>query len=763
MKIYQGSLKKLLLLALLFFSLVANAAAPFKIKDIRIEGLHRISAGTLFNYLPLKVGDQLNDKRSAESIRALFRTGFFKDVKLEREGDVLVIWVTERPAISDIDIKGNSVLETDPLKESLKQIGLAEGRVFDRSLLDRVKRELKRQYFNRGYYAVEVEVTTTPLDRNRTGILIRVEEGDTAKIREINFAGNNAFDKDELLDVFSLTTPTLMSWWTKVDRYSRQKLSADLEALRSFYLNQGFVKFAIESTQVTISKDQKEIFITVNVHEGKQYKVSEIKVAGNLVVPATELKPLIEIKSGDLFQRKLVSKSNDAIADRLGEDGYAFANINLVPELNEEKSQVALTFFIDPGKRVYVNRINISGNTKTRDEVIRRELRQFESGRFSTNDIERSKIRLQKLGFFESVAIETPAVPGAVDKVDVDVAVTEKSTGNLMAGAGYSQTQGFVFNTSVSQDNFLGTGKKVGLEFDNSDVSTRYGVNYNDPYFTTDGVSLGLGAYYSETDSSDLNVAGYSTDVLGMNINSGVPINEYDRIVFGLNVDSTDLTCGSNFTECNDFITSHGANYETYALTGRWGHDSRNKAIFPDRGIYQSASAEFAVPGSDIEYYKAQYKHDWFYPVSENVTLLLKGDVAYGDSYGDTTDLPFFKKYYAGGMSSVRGYKDNTLGPDASTGDPLGGNFRTVANAELILPVPFIKDSGGFRLSGFVDMGNVFAKVGDFKVGDVRASTGVSAKWLSPVGPLTFSLAAPLNDESVDDTETFQFMMGRMF
>ncbi|MBT3837966.1 MAG: outer membrane protein assembly factor BamA, partial [Thiotrichales bacterium] len=534
----------LIALLALTFSATSWAFTPFTIEDIRVEGLQRIAAGTVFNYLPLKVGDELTPRSSADAIKALFKTGFFKDVRLEQEGSVLLVSVSERPAIADISIDGNKVIKTEDLKEGLKGIGLAEGRVLDRALLDKIEAELRRQYLGMGRYGVDIETTITPLERNRSAVRIQVREGESARIRQITLIGNQAFESDELRDMFQLQTGGWLSFWTKNDRYSRQKLAGDLEMLRSWYLDRGFINYDIDSAQVSITPDRQEIYITVNMSEGKRYTLGEIKLDGNMVVPEDELQEKIVITEGEVFSRKEIAKVNEGLVDRLGEDGYAFANINVIPELDEESNIVNLTFFVDPGNRVYVDRINIVGNTKTQDLVIRREMRQYEGSRFSNKEVERSQTRLRKLGYFEDVSVETVPVPGTTDQVELNYQVDEKSTGSMMLGMGYSQTGGMVFNTSLTQDNFMGSGKSVSGEFNNSKTETAYGLGYVDPYFTEDGVSLGVGGHYKKLDSSSAQ-SGYSYDLLSGNFDLGLPTSEYERLYVGFEPQHmTNATCG---------------------------------------------------------------------------------------------------------------------------------------------------------------------------------------------------------------------------
>ncbi|MHB8747237.1 MAG: outer membrane protein assembly factor BamA [Gammaproteobacteria bacterium] len=755
-------MKKIIGICLLAVGYLTQAWAfePFVIKDIRVEGLQRIAAGTVFNYLPAKVGDRVDDARAAEAIRALFKTGFFKDVRLERQGNVLVVSVVERPAIAEIKFTGNKDIETDKLKKSLKDVGFAEGQAFDRSLLDKVEQELQRQYFSQGKYGVKIKTVVTPLERNRVGIAINISEGKVARIKRINIVGNHAFKDSELLDQFQLTGPTTFSFYSGADQYSKQKLAADLETLRSFYQNRGYINFNIDSTQVSITPDKKDIYITVNVTEGEPYTVKEVKLAGDLVVKSDELAKFITIRPGETFSRKRATETSNRLSERLGNDGYAFANVNIIPDVDKEHKQVSLTFFVDPGKRVYVRRINMIGNIKTRDEVLRREMRQMEGAWFSTEKVNRSRTRLQRLGFFDEVNVETPAVPGTTDQVDVNYTVVERSSGTLSVGLGYSQGQGLLFNTSITQDNFLGTGNRVSAAFNNSRVNTIYSVGYTNPYYTLDGVSRGFNAYYRTTNAAQANIANYTTDAFGGDVNYGIPISENDTVHVSLGYENTKLkTTSYTPIEILNFVTANGDSYNNVSVRGNWSHDTRNRAILPDRGELTSVSAESSVPGLNLEYYKLGVRHQRYFPLSKKLTLSLNGEIGYGASFGKTTELPPFEKYYAGGANSVRGYQDNTLGPVGSTGQPLGGQTRVVGNIELYLPVPFMKDNKSFRLSAFVDAGNVYDKA-SFKLNDLRLSTGVAAIWISPIGPLSFSLAKPFHSQPTDRTQIFQFSIG---
>ncbi|MDX2504702.1 MAG: outer membrane protein assembly factor BamA [Gammaproteobacteria bacterium] len=769
-------------------SILANslllAFEPFTVDNIKVEGLQRISAGTVFNYLPLKVGDSVDDRAVSKSIRELYKTGFFKDVRLEQDGNSLIVFVIERPAIADIEFDGNKDIDTEELTKALKQIGFAEGRVYDKSILQRVVEELKRQYYARGKYAVRIDTVVTPLERNRVGIKVDVSEGQVTTIHQINVVGNRVFDTETLLDEMELTTPTLFSFYTKTDQYSKQKLSGDLENLRSYYLDRGYVNFKIDSTQVAITPDKKHIYITINLTEGEKYTIKEVKLAGDLILPPKEIFPVVKIQKGQFFSRKNITETSEAIVDLLGKAGYAFSNVNPIPEIDDKSNEVKLTFFVDPGNRVYVRRVNVLGNTNTADEVVRREIRQFEDAWISTTSVDRSKARLQRLGFFKEVSVETPAVPGSSDLVDVIYTVEEQSTGSINAGAGFSQSQGVIFNFSITQDNFLGTGNRYSVGVNTSDANTIYSFNVTDPYFTDDGISRTFRFSWRETDLDEENLSNYTTDNVSVGVGFGVPINEFDRIGFGLDFENTQIDLPSDLAltsfDILEFVAQEGDDFNTLRFSANWSHDSRNKAIFPTRGALQRLSGDIAVPGSDLQFFHINYVQERFFPLSRTTTLMLKGNVGYADTFGGDS-FPPFEKYYAGGMRDVRGYKSNTLGPrdDKShyipsidgrapftllpTGDPLGGQLKVVGNAEVILPIPFVKDSSAYRLSGFFDIGNVFAEAGDFDAGELRYTTGIAGAWLSPFGLLKVSIAAPLNEESGDDTEVFQFSFGQSF
>lgn len=747
------------------FARLVWAFEPFTIQDIRVEGLQRISAGTVFNYLPLQVGDRFDEQRSAQAVRALFKTGFFKDVRLERDGQVLVVVVDERPSIAEINISGNKDIETEQLLDGLKRVGLAEGRTFNRSLLEKVEQELQRQYFNRGKYAVKINTTVSPLERNRVAIKLDISEGRIAKIRQINIVGNNVFDDDTLLGEFQLTTPTTFSFYTNNDQYSKQKLSADLESLRAYYLDRGYLNFDITSTQVSISPDKKFVYITVNVREGEQYKVKEVKLAGQFILPADEIEKLVKVVPGSIYSRTLIADSSTAITDRLGNEGYAFANVNTAPEVDEKNKTVSLTFFVDPGRRVYVRRINFKGNVRTSDEVLRREMRQFEGGWFSTEKVNRSRTRLERLGFFSEVNVETPAVPGTNDQVDVNFTVVERPGGNLLASVGYSQTGGVLFTASVEQDNFLGTGKRVAVSANDSDVTRGFKIAYTNPYYTDDGISRSFTFGSQKTDAAEANLSDYSLDTDELSVNYGIPINEYDTVHLSGTLERNTVNCATTNPPqvCTDFVTSKGTNeFDSAKIGVSYAHDTRNRAIFADRGLYHQITAEVAA--GDLEYYRLRYRHERYFPVTKSLTMLLRGELGYAGGYGDTSTLPFFENFFAGGPRSVRGFRANSLGPrDATTNRPIGGSVKVAGGADLYFPVPFVRDSKQFRVGAFVDVGNVYADLDAFDASELRYSTGLSAVWLSPIGPLALSLGVPLNEKSGDDTEVLQFTLGGAF
>jgi outer membrane protein insertion porin family len=770
---------KLACAGVVFGATQAHAFEAFTVEEIRVEGLQRISAGTVFNYLPVKKGDRIDDSLSTDAIRALFKTGFFKDVVLERDGNTLVVFVVERPAIASIEVEGNVEIQKEPLMESLKSIGLVEGQVFDRSLLDQVEQELKRQYLAIGNYSAQVKTTVTPMERNRVSIKISVAEGEKATIQKVNIVGNRAFDEKALLERFELGVKPPISLFYSGDQYAKQKLSADLETLRSWYLDRGYINFSIDSTQVAITPDKQHIYITINITEGEQYTVSEVKVAGDTIVPEEEVRKLISLKPGEIFSRRELTASATRIGDRLGEVGYAFANINPIPDVDEAKREVKLTFFVDPGKRVYVRRINITGNERTNDEVLRRELRQMEGAPLEGAKIRRSETRLQRLNLFDSVNVDTKPVPGAPDLADVTYAVKEKSTfGSFNAGVGYGDTSGFQIMASVVEENFLGTGSRYSLNFNNAQTSTEYSLTFTDPYFTLDGVSRSGKLFYRTYNPGSGTSDGYTIDSFGAGLSYGVPISEYNTFNYGFDAEHNTInmvwttdssgkrknTASSAVQQfCTDHASLEDCQYDAYTGSAGWSFDSRDRILFPTAGTLQSVNGSVAVPvGDGLSYYRLNYNHRHYTRLDSkgDYVLQLKGDVAYGGGYGNTNDLPPSEKYMAGGVRTIRGFRGNSLGPGDTDGNATGGNLRTLVNAELIFRGLISENSDSARFGLFVDGGNVFAKPENFSTEEFRYSTGLTLYWITPIGPLTFSYAVPLVKKPGDDTENFQFSLG---
>lgn len=766
-------LRRLVALLLALGLAIPQAAAfqSFYVEHIEVEGLQRIAVGTVFNYLPMEIGDEMTPETAQEAIRALYQTGFFADVALDRDGNTLVIRVQERPSIADIQISGNRDIETDELLENLRRIDFAQGRTFDRHALEQVEQELTQLYLARGKYGVQVETTVTPLERNRVGISIDIAEGRVARIQHLNIVGNEAFDDETLRREFELRTPGyFFGRFSRRSQYAREQLQADLESVRSYYLNRGYVNFAIDSSQVSVSPDRESVYITVNVSEGDQYRVSDVSLAGDLIVPEEELQELIQVQEGEFFSRRDIVDTSEAISRRLGDEGYAFSNINPVPEIDEENKEVSLTFFVDPGRRVYVRRINITGNTRTQDEVIRRELRQMEGTWLSMERLERSRERIDRLGFFEQVQVETPQVPGSEDQVDVNIDVTERATGHLMMGVGYSQAEGALFNASLTQENFMGTGNRVNATFLRSSLETVYRLTHTNPYITPDGVSRTLSGHYRESDPSQVNIAAFTFDAYGGSVEYGIPFTDHTRIRMGLSGENLQLSeTDRTPEEYRERIEAEGDEFDFVNLTLGWTRDTRNRGIFPTRGSQLTADLEMTAPGMDTQFYKTRLRHQQWVPLTDLFTLRLNGEVAYGDGIGDTDRLPFFEHYFAGGPRSVRGFRDNTLGPkSAEESDALGGNLRTVANLGVIFPPPWAPDNRQFRFELFADAGSVFdtreeSEDHSFDVDGLRYSAGLGMTWLSPMGPLRFSYAFPFNEGPEDRTQSFQFTLGVSF
>ncbi len=762
----------------------------FVVRDIRVEGVQRTEPGTVFSYLPIRVGDRFDPERGTQAIRALYASGLFKDVKLEVDGDVLVVIVDERPAISAVDLSGVKEFDKDTVLKSLRDVGLAEGRIFDRSLLERAEQELRRQYLSRGLYGVEVKTTVTPIERNRVNVSMAVNEGEIARIRSITFTGNNVFSESTLRGEMELTTPNWLSWYTKRDQYSRQKLGADLETVRSYYLNRGYLDFKIESTQVSISPDKNDIYINVNVSEGDRYTVSSVKLSGEMLGLEDELNALIDVKPGEVFNAEKLNAIAKRITDRMATLGYAFATANPIPEADKEKNTVAFTIVVDPGRRVYVRRVNIAGNTRTRDEVIRREIRQYESAWFDSEKVRLSRDRIDRLGFFESVTVDTPAVPSAPDQVDVNVTVKERATGNIQLGAGYSSTEGLVITAGLAQQNLFGSGNALSLEINTSKANRVIALAHTDPYVTTEGISRAIELFDRKSDLAQLGLSSVGYSTRGAGVVYGVPFTEYDRVFFGLRWENTsiDLTPYSP-PRYVQYVQDFGETSQSLAWTTGWSRDNRDNLLVPTRGIYQRAFAEVGLPVLDLQYYRLSYQFQQFFPLFSKVTLAFNTELGYGNGYkGDP--YPFFKNFYVGGIGSVRGYEGGSLGPRDINGNPLGGNRRFNASFETLVPLPGADRT--LRALAFFDMGqvwgqNVLCPDGStpplsntttatcptpgnpiyenqkVSLSDLRYSVGLGIAWISPLGPLKLSYAYPIHSQPGDRLQRFQFQIGTGF
>ena len=858
--------KALILVLVLIAPFVA--ADSFVISDIRVEGLQRISAGTVFAALPVGVGDVVDEPMIRAATRSLFATGNFDDINIGQDGNVLVIIVNERPSISEINIEGNKAIETEALLDGLKGAGLSVGQVFRRSTLEGMQLELQRQYVLQGRYDATIETEVIPEPRNRVTISIDVDEGTVASIKHINVVGNKVFTEDQLSDVFELHTTGWLSFFTNDDKYSKEKLTGDLEGLTSYYMDRGYLEFRIDSTQVSVSPDKKEVYITANITEGEKFTISSVELSGDLVLPASDLSRFLLIADGQIFSQQMVTSTEEYLTRRLGDEGYNFAKVTGIPEVNDEDNTVAMKFFVDPGKRTYVRRINFKGNLKTADDVLRREMRQMESAPASAAKIEQSRVRLQRLGYFSSATVETPGVPGQDDLIDVTYTVEEQSSGSIGASVGYAQDAGIIYGLNLQQDNFMGTGKRVGIGLNASRYQDVYNFSYTNPYFTEDGVSRGFNIFYRATDLSEVNIANYSTNTVGGAVNFGYPIKETARLGFSFGVANTDISTGQyavqeirasprldeNYSwfqstsngdgtysgiEVLDpvsdlppsyqvapptgpgFLDENGNEFLNWTMTASWTESTLNRGRMATRGASQTLAFEVSAPEiSDLEFYKLTYEAQVFYPVPflNTWTLRLRTELGYGDGYGNTTGLPFYENYFAGGFGSVRGYESNTLGPRstpaeqyrvvqpvteiddegnpvqiggpdgnefgyvASNGqllygqvdndnDPFGGNVLIEGGAELLFPLPFIKDQSQLRSSFFLDAGNVFdtdcgplqQSCNDVDFGELRYSVGIGLTWVTGFGPMSFSLAKPINSGDFDEEEVFQFTLGRGF
>ncbi len=749
----------------------ALAVSPFVVKDIRVEGIQRTEAGTVFSYLPVRVGETFDDEKSIAAIKALYATGFFKDVRLEEENGVLVVLVEERPAIATVDFTGTKEFEKDMLIKALGDIGVGEAKIFDKASVDRAEQELKRQYLSRGLYGVKITTTVTPIERNRVTVMFNVDEGEMARIKQINIVGNKTFSDKELREAMQLGTSGWFSWYTKADQYSKTKLTGDIEAIKSFYLNRGYLEANVESTQVAITPDKKDIYLTINITEGEKYTVSDIKLDGEMFGREEELKKLVLLKPGQTYSGELLTNTNKLISDRMGTFGYAFANVNANPEIDRANRKVAFTFFIDPGKRAYVRHMTISGNTITRDEVIRREFRQFEGSWYDGNKIKLSRDRVDRLGYFKEVTIDTPEAQGTSDQVDVNLAVVEKPTGNFMIGGAFSQAEKFTFTASIQQANFAGSGNTLGIELNTSRYSRTVAFSQTNPYFTDDGISQSFEIYTRSSNPPALNIGSYKVKQNGARLSYGVPFSENDTVFFGVGLErttiETDSTSPPRFIQ---YVQQFGhiengigsATTNALPLTAAWARDSRDSAVTPTVGRFQRANLELDVAG-DSKYYRAVYEQQWFKPLYKSITLALKGELDYGHGLGGKP-YPVFKNFYAGGIGSVRGYLSSSLGVVEPTyGDAQGGATRVIGSAELQLPFPGSGQDRSLRWFGFVDAGQIYQEGEPIRANQLRASTGLGLSWISPVGPLKLSYAKPLNAKPGDRLERFQFQMGTGF
>ncbi len=769
-----NSLRILSLIILLSVASIIEAAQSFIVSDIRLEGLEKIPEGTLLNYLPVIQGDPLDDKQVIFAIKELYKTGFFADVQLFRDGEVLVVRVKERPSITDISFDGNSDIDDETLEEAMKGVGLVKGRIFNRSLLEKLTQELESVYFSQGKYNVKIDTEVEELDQNRVNIDINISEGIKSLIKQINIIGNNVYDDATLLDEIQLGIPSAFAFLSDADEYSKPKLQADLESIRSYYLDRGYIKFNVDSTQVSITPDKKDIYVTINVSEGEKYTVGEVLLTGDMVINKNVLDQLISTKSGDTFSRKLMTESQKAIEDRVGMTGYAFAKVAVLPEINEDDRTISLTYNLDPGRKVYVRRITFFGNFKTRDEVFRREMRLMEGSVLASDRLERSKIRIQRLAFVEEVEFETRPVPGTDNQIDIDVSITERLSGSFNIGAGFSQAQGLLFNVGLTQQNLMGTGQSLSLNVNTDRANTVYSVSHTDPYATVDGISRTISASYRKRDAAQEEIANYLSNSYGVSLSYGIPVTEVNTLRLGIGYNAIDLRIGTSPSlDVIEFIAKNGNEFDNFSLTASFSHDTRNRTVFATRGSAQTIASNITVPGSDLEYYKLNYDTKFYLPMTQNLTLLLHSDIAYGDGYGDTDELPFFERYFAGGLRTVRAYNTNSLGPrDLLSNDPIGGNLRVVGGADVIFPIPFMeKPPSSVRLSAFFDIGNVFldkaptynSTENGFDASQLRTSAGLSFVWLAPIGPLRFSYGVPLNDVPGDDLRAFQFSIGSFF
>ena len=884
-------------LVLLLTSFAVHAQAPnFRISDIRVEGLQRVSAGTVFSALPVRVGDSVNQADIQNATRELFKIGFFADVAIQRDGDVLVLVLKERPAINKIELDGNKAIKSENLMDSLKKNDLSEGQIFQRATLEGITQALQREYIAQGRYGATVKIEIEDLPRNQVKVKVKISEGAVARIKQINIVGNKVYRDQELIDLFELHTSGMFSWISGNDKYSKEKMKGDLEKIESYYMDRGYLSFKVDSSQISLSPDKTQIFITINVTEGDIYKIKSVDLAGDPAIDPAILRQFLLVKEGQIFSQILMTTSSEYVTQRLGNEGYTFAKVEGVPEKNDTDKTVKMTFFIEPGKRAYVNRINFKGNTKTIDEVLRREMRQMEGGSASTAQIDNSKVHLERLGFFKEVKVDTKEVPGSSDKVDVTYEVEEQPSGSMSLQIGYAQYSGMLFQAGIQQNNWFGTGKQIGFNFSHNRYQTSYNLSYTDPYFTPDGVSRGFSLYYTKSDYGSYNVTPYSTNVYGGKLNFGYPISDVERIGFDIGLRSLEVTptgyssqeilrtprfidgvvynadqyqrliaASDSYISLADyedlrkrlslgadylsgtyalnpisntvlaeegFIDKYGDTFNDAQMSVFWLKSTLNRGVLPDRGASQRISAEVTLPGGDLEYFKLDYDAQFFKPLTNSLTLRLHGRLGYAETYGKTDRLPFFENFYGGGFGSVRGFERNSLGPrstvqeavdlivntvwDDINGDgkqsanelsnpalvlcsdatrcsgsllgkiitarpfddygrtrgAFGGNVIMEGSAEILFPLPFIKDQRSLQSTFFVDAGNVFdthcgaQQRNCYAVGldQIKASYGIGLTWISSFGPMTFALAKPISKENqYDRKEIFQFSLGQTF
>jgi len=761
--------------ALVLLSMSSWARADsFVVDSIEVNGIKKITIGTVFSYLPVNVGELLDIERTPEIIRELYSTGFFENIELFRRDNVLIIEVVERPSIAEVNFEGNDDIEDESLEQALDQVGIAKGRIFNENNLEKIQLELQQVYYSLGKYSASIDAKWRALDEDRIAIDITISEGISATIKSINIIGNLDFNEEELLETFQLESSS--SGMFADDEYSSSRLSADLESLKSFYLDRGYLQLQLNSQQVTISPDRKDISLSINIFEGNQFTISGIDVAGEMVVDAEELRALITFREGEIFSRKEVNQAITAMQKRLGEAGYAFANVRILNELDEKNNTVSLQFLVEPGKKMRVRYINFSGNEKTQNTVLRREMRQLEGEIYQSSKVDRSKVRLQRLNFLGSVDIKPKRVSDADDLVDLDIAVTERFSGNLSVGAGFAQEQGIIFNLGFTHENIFGTGNSIEIGFDNSSSLQRYSFSYDNPYYTPDGISRGFNFVYSKTDASENNTSNYLIDRGSLSIDYGIPLSEYNSLRLEVGVEQNDFkTTSGSSDEVIDFVVDTSDKYdnstplsevdgETYltvfSVIGL-AKDTRNRRIFASSGSLNSIALELQV--GDLDFYKLKYRHQTAYGLTDLFTFNFRGSVGYGNGFGDYKDLPIYEKYTAGGVRSVRGYEFNSLGPRDSTDDAAGGNLQVLTSAEILFPIEALASADTFRLGLYFDAGNVYGEINNYETSELRQAVGISAKWFSVIGPIEFSYAFPLNDQSGDDTQPFQFALGAQF